>query len=225
MSSIPFSPIQVLYNRNGTISLIWLKDTTGLVKLYNVYWNSRKSGTFTFYKSVVSAVHYSHAWVKIDIPRSELAGIEDGSTLFFTVTEVDWQGTETPFADSYKKIVYPDGIVLANSPSITDVDYQESGAVDVDFTTSDRFWGILEFINLSRDVSTSIDILVTTYPDPEYIIDFTENFTGKVYALELNQGFHQLDGKGFRVQTTGVAGGQLSILIGRKKLMVPVYGW
>jgi hypothetical protein len=229
MASVPSSPIQVIENRHGKTRVAWESDRSGNTKYYKLYWNSRKSGAYVFLREVSNAIGYSNIYVMTEIDRSiltsGLVSIGNEDNYYLTLNKVDWDGNETPFMSSYKKIVYPDGVTLSNSYVLQDVDHQPSLAANVDFTSSDRFEGALQSVYVYRDIIAPIDIKVSLIPAPDLVLADEKNWVKGVYELDLKNKFPQFDGRDVRVQVTNVPGGVMTVTIGRKRLFVPPEAW
>lgn len=221
-------PLQILDNKNGIVNLIWERDKTGLTKFYRLYSSNRKSGTFTlFADNIQNAVGYGNRYVRFDLDRSKY-GIELESQVYFYLTEVDWYGVETPTpvnpVDFNKvKILYEDGITLTSSMLYREVDYQAAAAVDIDFSTTDRFNGLISHVLLTRDTTDPIDVTVSLTCDStaeDIVIGKFFNYTQPFLDLAQNQQFPELQHRRVRIQTSGVSGGFLQVIVSRRRMYI-----
>ena len=91
----------------------------------------------------------------------------------------------------------------------------------VDFTTTDRFNGLLTHAIVSRNNTDPIDITVSFTADStaeDIVIAQVLNYTQPVFGIDQNQQVPELYNRHVRVQVSGVSGGSLQIMIARRRI-------
>lgn len=236
MTNVPTSPIEVLENRGGKVKVRWPFDRSGDVRKFNLYYHPRKQDSPLLLEGGIpnARAAYRTNYVEYVIDRADVLGINPEDNFYLQFTTVDWAGNEGAFDDSRIKIVYPNGVLLSNSHVLSDVDRQVGVAVNADFTTSDRFYGVLESVYIGKDTTAPIDYVVSMIPFPdlpansEIILASGTADTRLGIPVELRPSTPQLDGRDVRVQVTGVTGagvGSLSVMVNRKRLFTPFETW
>lgn len=228
----PASPLQVLYNRHGKTTLIWLRNKSGddTVKTWNLYWSPRFQGTYTLVKAnIPNALGYSDRFVRFDLDRSSV-GIEKAQTYFLRLTKTDWSGVESPQIPLETKIVYEDGVTLTNRIQFTDIDLQDSAASDVDYITPDVFDGVLSNVSFARELDTPIDFTISYFsagadplnlnPGEEVFLHSEDGYNDLSFNLGLDQYQGLINDRQIRFKTSGVSGGFFHLTIGRRRVFL-----
>lgn len=226
----PLSPLQVLSSVKGVVSLFWPRDKTGSgdVKTWNIYWAPRLQDTYTLVESnIANAVGFNNQFVRFDLDRAKY-GIRNDQNIYLNLTATNWSGVEAAQDPLLIKIVYENGVTLANRVNYSESDIQASAAVDIDYITPDAFDGQLSYIKLTRDTTNPIEIVIsliplgadvgTMLPDEELILDHKFNCTDRSYDFAESQYITVYDTRQVRVRTAGVSGGKLHMTMGRHRL-------
>ena len=218
------SNISVLENRGGKTVLYWpFIPSIDTAKYFKMYYSLRKDiTTFTLVKPVANAIAFSHVYAQAEILRSDLS-IPKEANFYVNYTMVDNANVESALDPANTKIIYQDGLFLASGTDFQDVDYQDgiAPATDVDFTTTDRFDTVLKSLLVSRSTTNPIDITVSLKGDSqEILITAVTNIVDKVWYYDFNQEVYDTETRDARVQVTGVAGGSMSVVISRKRVVL-----
>lgn len=222
--------IQCYDNLSDKISLYWPVIKGAGINSFNLYCSKRKSGTYTFIKNVANVPALDGLNVLAEVRRSVdlvpiSANLDDH--LYFKYTTIDRAGVESNIALSLPtlKLVYPQGVQLKTDPYLVEIDHQDSGATDIDFTTTDRFPGLLLQVIISRSTTSALNVDISIKSDNHEM--FLENIVGstdKSIVLDYNQNIIPYDMSDVRVKTTGISGGSLSVSIARKRFYIPSMG-
>jgi len=235
--TVSLSPIQIRSNAKGIVSLIWERNKTGdgSVKSWKLYWSPRLAGPYTAVQTapIANAVGYGSRYVQHDIIREDL-GILSNANFYVRLTSVSAAGVETPQDVTKTRVVYEDGMDLTTRFMYYETDYQ-AAATDLDFISPDVFDGAIDKIIITRSNASAMKVQVSLVPigsianatvgnagyiDPktEILIDVESGITLETYYLRLDQTVPDMGLRQVRIKTTGVAGGSMHMLLGRRRL-------
>lgn len=218
------SDINVLQNWNGKTVLYWdFQPSLAVAKYFKLYYSLRKNGPYTFVKNVANGIAYSHRYVLAEMLRTDpTVDIPVDANYYVKYTKVTGPSgapVESSINAAEPKIIYQDGMILSSGTNYQDIDYQDAGAADIDFTTTDRFDSTLKSVLITRSTTNAITYTITLKGDgQEFILDSQTGFTGKILLLDFNQELYDTSNRDVRVVTTGISGGTLKVLIGRKRV-------
>lgn len=217
--------IQCYDNLSDKIALYWPALKSSGIGSFGLYFSKRKSGPYTFVKNVANVPSLDPVNAYVEVSRANDISVGPTEQVYFKYTTKPIGGVESALVDDSLKVVYPQNIQLQTDPYIVEADVQASGATDVDFTSTDRFSGLLLQVIVSRDTTNPINVDISIKSaSKEVVLENIIASTDKSIVLDYNQNIVPYDSADVRVVTSGVSGGSMTVEIGRKRIYLPTMG-